>query len=155
MKKTLFSLVAMGLFASSLTSCQNNQKASVDAEGDTLSTTASAATSDSIAKPSIAKEKTGNPVLDVTPEQTVKTPAFSSEDVTNGFAKFEPLKKEYQAAIAAKDQAKIKELNKKYNEWVLEASKWGSKLPQSENQAYIDHYTTLTSQWDKLTASIK
>ena len=61
---------------------------------------------------------------------------------------------EYQTGFETK-KGKIKEVTTKYNEWVIVASNWGSKLPTSENQIYIDHYTKLVTQWDKLTLKIK
>jgi len=152
MKKVLFPLVAMSLFATTLISCQSNQKGTTETGSDTNSTTATPAAGSPTASteaPSAAP-KTGNEILDVSPTAKVETPEFSSEDVNAGFAKFEPLKEEYKAALDAKDTEKIKEVTAKYNAWVKEASNWGSKLPSSENQTYIDHYTKLVVQWDKL-----
>ncbi|MEJ5992890.1 hypothetical protein WG904_00575 [Pedobacter sp. Du54] len=155
MKTVLFSLVAVSLLATTLISCQSNQKGTAEGGDDTTTTTkaTSASTTTKPSGPSIAA--TGSPILDVSPAIKVKAPQFSNEDVNAGFAKFEPLKEEYSKAIASNDAAKIKEVTAKYNAWVLEASKWGSKLPSSENQIYIDHYTTLTTQWDKLSLKVK
>ncbi|MCY1534674.1 hypothetical protein D9M68_700540 [compost metagenome] len=97
----------------------------------------------------------GAEILSVSPDAEVKAPQFSSEEVNEGFAKFESLKDEYAAAINSKDKAKINAATAKYVTWVNEASKWGSKLTKDENQIYIDHYTKLVTQWDKLTARIK
>jgi hypothetical protein len=149
MKKVLFSLVVMGLLATTLISCQSNQKGKVETDGDTTKGTTS------VKPASVTLAKTGNPNLDVSPTEKVKTPQFSSEDVNASFAKFEPLKKEYIAAMASKDAEKIKEVTAQYNKWVNEASSLGKKLPASENQIYIDHYTKLVTQWDKLSVTMK
>lgn len=152
MKKVLFSIVAMSLLATTLISCQSNQKGTDEAAAD--STTApSTSAAPKEASSSIAKS--GSEILDVSPNVKVETPQFSNEDVNASFAKFEPLKQEYMAAIASKDAEKIKELTTQYNAWVKEASNWGGKLPSSENQIYIDHYTKLVTQWDKLTLKVK
>jgi hypothetical protein len=148
MKKILFSLVAMSLLATTLISCQSNQKGTE--EGSATSTTG-----DTVKEASSSIAKTGSPILDVSPNVKVETPQFSSEDVNAGFAKFEPIKQEYISAIASNDAAKIKEVTAKYNAWVVEAAAWGGKLPSSENQIYIDHYTKLTTQWDKLSLKLK
>lgn len=152
MKKVLFPIVAMSLFATTLISCQSNQKGT--AEGNDTAGTATKGTA-KVKEASSSIAKTGSAILDVSPNVKVETPQFSNEDVNAGFAKFEPLKQEYIEAIASKDVAKIKEVTAKYNAWVMEAATWGSKLPTSENQIYIDHYTKLTTQWDKLSLKVK
>ncbi len=153
MKKIFFSLVAVSLLATTLISCQSNQKGTADAGADT---SVAATTATTTAKgASSATAKTGSEILDVSPNVKVETPQFSNEDVNAGFAKFEPLKQEYIEALASKDAERIKELTVQYNAWVKEASNWGTKLPSSENQIYIDHYTKLVTQWDKLTPKVK
>ncbi len=155
MKKVLFSILAIGLFATSLISCQSNQKGTTEGGADSSTATVDTSSSQPATTASSSIAKTGSEILDVSPNVKVETPQFSSEDVNAGFAKFEPLKQEYIAAIESKDAGKIKAVMAKYNEWVIMASNWGSKLPTSENQIYIDHYTKLVTQWDKLTAKIK
>ncbi|MBP8066975.1 MAG: hypothetical protein KAY27_00290 [Pedobacter sp.] len=152
MNKVLFSIVAMSLLATTLISCQSNQKGTDEAAADST-TAASTSAAPKEASSSIAKS--GSEILDVSPNVKVETPQFSNEDVNAGFAKFEPLKQEYMAAIASKDAEKIKELTAQYNAWVKDASNWGGKLPSSENQIYIDHYQKLVTQWDKLTLKVK
>ncbi|MES2650242.1 MAG: hypothetical protein V4663_00810 [Bacteroidota bacterium] len=152
MKKVLFSLVAVSLFATTLISCQSNQKGTAESGADTTETSASADTTKAAA---VAATTNGSAILNVSPNVEVKAPQFSSEDVNTGFTKFEPIKQEYIAAINSKDAAKIKEATAKYNAWVTDAATWGSKLTKEENQNYIDHYTKLTTQWDKLTLKIK
>ena len=154
MKKVLFSLVAVGLFATTLISCQSNQKGTEGAGADSTGATASTDTAKAKAA-AVAATTNGSAILNVSPNVEVKAPQFSSEDVNAGFTKFEPIKQEYIAAINSKDVAKIKEATAKYNAWVMEAATWGSKLTKDENQIYIDHYTKLTTQWDKLTLKIK
>ena len=153
MKKVLFSLVAMSLLATTFISCQSNQKGTEEggADSTTIATTADSAT----ATTSVSIASAKNEILDVSPNVTVKTPQFSNEDVNGGFAKFEPLKQEYIAAITSNDAAKIKEVTTKFNAWVKDAATWGSKLTQEENQIYIDHYTKLVTQWDKLSLKVK
>lgn len=153
MKKILFSFVAVSLATTTLISCQSNQKASVAEDADTTAAATTNTNTGKEASSSIAK--TGSEILDVSPNVKVEIPQFSSEDVNAGFAKFEPIKQAYISAIASNDAAKIKEVTAKYNAWVTEAATWGSKLPSSENQIYIDHYTKLTTQWDKLSLKLK
>lgn len=152
MKKVLLSLVAVGLLSASLISCQSNQKGKDEAGADSTGITAVSDTTKVAGKEVTATK--GSDVVNVSPNVEVKTPQFSSEDVNVGFAKFEPLKQEYIAAINSKDAAKIKEVTAKYNAWVVDAASWGSKLPKDENQIYIDHYTKLAIQWDKLTPKV-
>ncbi len=152
MKKVLFSLVAVSLFATTLISCQSNQKGTAESGADTTETSTSVDTAKAAA---VAATTNGSAILNVSPNVEVKAPQFSSEDVNAGFTKFEPIKQEYIAAINSKDAAKIKEATAKYNAWIIDASTWGSKLTKEENQIYIDHYSKLTTQWDKLTLKIK
>lgn len=153
MKKIFFSLFAVSVFATTLISCQSNQKGTADSSGDTTAATPASTAKVKEASSSIAK--TGSEILDVSPTVKVEAPQFSNEDVNAGFAKFEPLKQEYIEALASKDAEKIKELTAQFNAWAKDASNWGSKLPSSENQIYIDHYTKLVTQWDKLTPKVK
>lgn len=152
MKKVLFSLVAMGLFATTLISCQSNQKGTQETGADTTQITA---VEDSAKVAAVAATTNGSEILSVSPNEKLVAPQFSNEDVNNGFTKFEPLKQEYMAAINANDAAKIKEVTARYFTWVTDAATWGSKLTKDENQIYIDHYTKLATQWDKLTLKIK
>ena len=152
MKKLLFSLVATGLFATTLISCQSNQKGTQETGADSTQITA---VEDSAKEAAVAATTNGSEILNVSPDEKLVTPQFSNEDVNNGFAKFEPLKQEYMAAINANDAAKIKEVNAKYIIWVTDAAAWGHKLPKDENQIYIDHYSKLVTQWDKLSLKLK
>lgn len=161
MKKVLFSLVAISLFATALISCQSNQKGTEETGADSSKIAATVDTSKKAPAISpqqakkIALAKTGSEILDVSPDVKVETPQFSNEDVNNGFAKFEPLRKEYKDAITNNDAAKIKEVSAKYIQWVKDASTWGNKLTKDENQIYIDHYTKLVTQWKKLSVEVK
>jgi len=150
MKRVLFSFVALSFAATTLISCQSNQKGTEDSSDSTAVAVTDTAT-DTTAKAT----KIESDILNVSPTVKVKAPEFSNEDVNNGLAKFEPLKEEYMAALDAQDAGKIKEVTAKYYAWVKDASTWGSKLPKEENQIYIDHYTKLVTQWDKLTLKIK
>ena len=152
MKKVLFSLVATGLFATTLISCQSNQKETQETGADTTQITT---VEDTTKTSAVAATTNGSEILKVSPNVKLEAPQFSNEDVNNGFAKFEPLKQEYMAAINANDATKIKEITAKYNSWIKDASAWGSKLTKDENQIYIDHYTKLVTQWDKLSLKIK
>ena len=152
MKKVLFSLVATGLFATTLISCQSNQKGTQETGADS---TQAIAVDDSTKAAAVAATTNGSEILSVSPNEKLVTPQFSNEDVNNGFTKFEPLKQEYMAAIDANDAAKIKEVTARYFTWVTDAATWGNKLTKDENQIYIDHYTKLVTQWDKLTLKIK
>ncbi len=156
MKKVLFSLIAMSFLATTIISCQSNQKgtAESDADSTTVAANADTAKTQQVAT-TPAGANSGKALLDVSPNIKVKTPQFSSEEVNEGFEKFEPIKQEYIAAINSKDAAKIKAANAKYWEWVKVASAWGNKLPREENQIYVDHYTKLVAQWDKLSLKLK
>ena len=152
MKKVLFSLVATGLFATTLISCQSNQKGTQETGADTTQITT---VEDTTKASPVAATTNGSEILKVSPNVKLEAPQFSNEDVNNGFTKFEPIKQEYMAAINANDAAKIKEITAKYNSWIKDAATWGSKLTKDENQIYIDHYTKLVTQWDKLSLKIK
>lgn len=145
----------MALLATSIISCQSNKKEPENNGADTATVVSGKVDTTNAAKEKMATGGNGAEILSVSPDAEVKAPQFSNEEVNAGFAKFEPLKDEYAAAINSKDKAKIKAVTAKYIIWVNEASKWGSKLTKDENQIYIDHYTKLVTQWDKLTARIK
>ncbi|SFG94121.1 hypothetical protein [Pedobacter insulae] len=154
MKKVLFSLVAISFLATTIISCQSNQKGTAESDADStkpdsqvIDTTATQAKTTS--------ENKVKSILDVSPTVKVKTPQFSSEEVNEGFEKFEPIKQAYIAAINSKDAVKIKDVTAEYWKWVESASTWGKKLTKDENQIYIDHYTKLVSQWDQLTPKVK
>lgn len=139
MKKILFLVLAMISFAA-ITSCQSNQK----------ETTEGNSTQKVVNKDSITANQNAP-----TTDAKIEAPKFSSEEVNEGFAKFEPLKQEYIDAIKSKDAAKIKAVNDKYIEWVKAAANWGSKLTKEEIQIYINYYTELTNQWDLITPKTK
>ena len=154
MKKVLFSLVAMGFLATTLISCQSNQKGTAESGGDTTTKKAtSKVPTPTVTPPTIAK--TGNENLDVLPNEKVEVPQFSSEDVNTVFAKYEPLRQEYSDALTSNDVGKIKELTAKHNALVKETLSYAKKLPASENQLYIDTYTKFITQWDKLSLKQK
>jgi len=155
MKKVLFSLVAMSFIATTIISCQSNQKGTAESDAD--STNVKVVTTDTAKTPqaTAATKNKVKSILDVSPTVVVKAPQFSNEEVNEGLAKFEPIKQAYIAAINSKDAAKIKEVTAQYWEWVTVASTWGKKLTKDENQIYIDHYTQLVSQWNQLTLKIK
>ena len=152
MKKVLFYLVVTGLFATTLISCQSNQKGTQETGADSTQITT---IEDSAKAAAVAATTNGSEILSVSPDEKLVTPQFSNEDVNNGFAKFEPLKQEYMAAINANDPAKVKDVTARYFTWVQDAATWGSKLTKDENQIYIDHYTKLVTQWDKLSLKLK
>ncbi len=139
-------MLAIGLFASTIISCQSNQKGTPGSESDS---TAVAAGKDSVSL--TAANTSGNiPIAAITADTKIEVPKFSSEEVNEGFAKFEPLKQEYIAALKSKNATEIKAVNTKYIEWVKVASNWKNLLTNEENQAYIDYYTKLVTQWDAI-----
>ena len=150
MKKLLFSFMATGLLATTLISCQSNQKGTQETGADSTQTI----TVEDSSKTAAATTN-GSELLKVSPNVKLEAPQFSNEDVNNGFTQFEPIKQEYMAAINANDATKIKEVTAKYNSWIKNAATWGSKLTKDENQMYIDHYTKLVTQWDKLSLKLK
>lgn len=154
MKKRILSALSIAAMLSLMVACQSNKKSPEQADTTQI---AASDNVDTAANKNVVSTAPGNgsEIVNVSPTEKVKTPQFTSEEVNEGFAKFEPLKEEYAAAIASKDAAKIKEVTAKYNEWVKVASNWGSKLTKEENQVYIDHYQKLAIQWEKLTATIK
>ncbi|MBC7615222.1 MAG: hypothetical protein H7202_04075 [Pedobacter sp.] len=152
MKKLLFSFMATGLLATTLISCQSNQKGTQETGADSTQTIT---VEDSSKTAAAAATTNGSELLKVSPNVKLEAPQFSNEDVNNGFTQFEPIKQEYMAAINANDAAKIKEVTAKYNSWIKNAATWGSKLTKDENQMYIDHYTKLVTQWDKLSLKLK
>ena len=156
MKKVLFSLIAMSFLATTIISCQSNQKGTAESDADSTTVAANADTATSQQATATSEgANSGKALLNVSPNVKVETPQFSNEDVNKGFERFEPLKQEYIAAINSNDAAKIKAVNAKYWEWVKVASAWGSKLTKDENQIYVDHYTKLVAQWDKLSLKVK
>ncbi|RZK42816.1 MAG: hypothetical protein EOO90_05690 [Pedobacter sp.] len=152
MKKVLFSILATGLIATAMVSCQSNSKEDSKTATDSTEVVQTTETKDSA---SVASTTTESSPLNVSPEAKVNAPQFTIEELNNSFAKFEPLKQEFLAAINSNDAAKIKEVKAKYNAWVVEASAFGSQLTRAENQIYIEHYTKLVTQWDKLAAKTK
>lgn len=142
MKKIFFLVLAMISFAA-ITSCQSNQKETT--EGDS---TQKVANKDSIT----ANQNTSTAV---TTDAKNEAPKFSSEEVNEGFAKFEPLKQEYIEAIKSKDAARIKAVNDKYMEWVKAAAYWGNKLTKEESKIHTDYYVKLVNEWDLLTPKTK
>ena len=75
MKKLLFSLVAMGFLATTLISCQSNQKGTAESGDDTTKKAASATSAapvTHIVPPTTTK--TGNENLDVSPEEKIEIP---------------------------------------------------------------------------------
>lgn len=152
MKKVVFSLIAVSLLATTIISCQSNQKETTDSSGADSNATVNSIDTAKVTKDSIGG---GNNLLAVSPDVVVKAPQFSSEDVNEVLGKFEPIKQEYIAAIKSKDANQIKAVTAKYYEWVKVAATGGSKLSKDENQSYIDHYTKLNAQWDKLSQRIK
>ena len=144
--------MATGLLATTLISCQSNQKGTQETGADSTQTIT---VEDSSKTAAAAATTNGSELLKVSPNVKLEAPQFSNEDVNNGFTQFEPIKQEYMAAINANDAAKIKEVTAKYNSWIKNAATWGSKLTKDENQMYIDHYTKLVTQWDKLSLKLK
>lgn len=154
--KKRFSIMAVALMAGVMVSCQSNTKTPEDSVTDTTTTAAVSTSADtSAAKGQMAPTGNGAEILNVSPDVKVDVPQFSSEDVNNGFAKFEPMRQAYKQAIEQKDAAKIKELTTTFNAWAKEAATWGNKLTKDENQVYIDYYTKLVTQWEKLSKKVK
>ncbi len=150
MKKILFSLIAMSLFATTIISCQSNQKGT--AESDTSSVKVDTSSSVAIAGNTVSVQDN---ITKITPTSKIEKPIFSNEEINNSFAEFPALKEEYIAALKSKDDAKIKEVTDKYKTWVLTASTFGNRLAAEENQIYINYYTRLVVQWGKITEQYK
>lgn len=155
MKKIVLSMVGVAAIAITMVACQNNSKGPENSGQDTTAAQTTTASVDTMANVKMATGGNGAEILSVSPDAKLEAPKFSSEEVNEGFAKFEPLRQEYAKAVESKNATKIKELTAQYNAWVKEASAWGAKLTKDENQIYIDHYTKLTTQWDKLTQKAK
>jgi len=152
--------MAMAAIMGVLVSCQSNTKTPESAGSDTSALASSTSVTDSgaaAAKPvkAVALPAKDAEIMNVSPTAAVKAPQFTNEDVNAGLARFEPLRQEYEKAIESKNTAKIAEITTKYNQWVGEAATWGLKLTKDENQIYIDHYTKLVRQWEKLSQRIK
>lgn len=144
MKKIFLSVAVIGL-ATAIISCQSNQNETSETQADSSVIATKDTSSQAI---SSGKDI---PLSEITATTKIEAPQFSSEEVNENLAEFEALKQEYITAVKSKDAAKIKAVTAKYNAWVPIAANWGGKLPQSENQAYINYYTKLVTQWDQIT----
>lgn len=74
-------------------------------------------------------------------------PVFSSAEVNSGLAEYQPLMKEYTAAIRSKDAAKIQELGARYQAWIQSAGTWSSKLKPEEVPQYTKYMQQLNAAW--------
>jgi len=147
MKKIFLNLLVLSSFGLFAVSCQSDKKAK-----DTDST-AVAVQSDSTVKKQATADSTraanAQPVTQAEVEKAkVEAPDFSNEEVNNGFNEFKGLKDSYQTALKEKNQQAIKTAREKYNNWILKAATWGSKVSKEENQKYIDYYEKVVKQWE-------
>lgn len=142
MKKVFLTVLTLGFLASVMVSCQSEKKKGAE---DTTAVIESDTTkkADSLA---------AIPVIEPTKEEIakaeVKAPDFLNSEVNDGLKEFNSLKEEYISALASKDDVAIKAILDKYNTWVMKTATYGSKLPASENQKFIDYYQKLAKQWD-------
>ena len=141
MKKVFLTVLTSGFLASVMVSCQSEKKK------DSTDTTAVIASDTT----KIADSLAALPVIEPTKEEIakaeVKAPDFSNSEVNDGLNEFNSLKEEYISALANKDKAAIKAILGKYNTWVMKTAAYGSKLPTTENQKFIDYYQNLAQQW--------
>ncbi len=151
MKSRKFSILTLAVVMSFALACKSDKKAEANG-ADSVANAFSSDTTGLFVEADSSKVGSGAAIINVKPDEALKLPVFSSEDVNQGMAKFEPLRKELEAAVNAKDVAKINELNTRFLDWAKVASTYGAKLPQDENQLYIDTYSSLVMQWDKLLA---
>ncbi|RZK49168.1 MAG: hypothetical protein EOO99_07235 [Pedobacter sp.] len=153
MKRKIFSVLTLAAVISLTFACKSDKKADTDNQTDSLAMVNEADSAGLFAKVDSAKVGSGAAIINVEHTRPVVLPIFSSETVNTGLAKFEPLRKELEAAIAANDETKISALSKSFTAWVMEASTYGEKLTKDENQIYIDTYSKMVLQWEKLMAS--
>lgn len=152
MKNKIFSILTLAAVVSLTAACTSDKKASTEGEADSLANASQVDSAGLFVKADSAKVGSGAAIINVEPTKPVSIPVFSSETVNQGLAKFEPLRKELEAAIESKNSEQISALSVKFTEWVKEASNYGTKLSREENQAYIDTYSKMVLQWEKLMA---
>lgn len=149
MKKVFLTVLTLGFLSGVMVSCQSEtKKDSADTtaviEGDTTK---------------IADSLAALPVIEPTKEEIakaeVKAPDFTNAEVNDGLNEFNSIKADYVSALASKDDAAIKTVVDKYNAWVVKTAAYGSKLPTTENQKFIDYYEKLAQQWDIATRQAK
>lgn len=81
------------------------------------------------------------------PTTTTETPNFSNDEVNKGLGEYATLLDEYKKAIAAKDQAKLAELNTKFQDWAKTAGTWAAKLKPEEAQQFSTYMQKLVQDW--------
>lgn len=81
------------------------------------------------------------------PTTTTETPNFSNDEVNKGLGEYATLLDEYKKAIAAKDQAKLTELNTKFQDWAKTAGTWATKLKPEEAQQFSTYMQKLAQDW--------
>ena len=142
MKKVFLTFLTASFLATVMVSCQSEKKEST-------------ADSTEVVKPDstkVADSLAAIPVVAPTQQELaraeVKAPTFSNKEVNDGLNEFAALKSEYENVLASNDVAATKALLAKYNAWVIKTAAYGSKLPASENQKFIDYYEKLALQWD-------
>jgi len=130
MKKTLLSVAAIALFATTIVSCQNDKKGTEGADStktEVSDSSFTAATAETPAKADV--------------------PTFSSEEVNKGLAEFDILKDQYVAALKSKNTTEIQALGAKYATWAQTSSTFVSKLKADEVQKYTDYMTKVSKEW--------
>jgi len=137
MKKTLLSVAAIALFATTIVSCQNDKKGTEGADSTKTEVSDSSSTAATTETPAATTE---------TPAKA-DVPTFSSEEVNKSLAEFNTLKDQYVAALKSKNTAEIQALGAKYATWAQTSSTFVSKLKADEVQKYTDYMTKVSKEW--------
>lgn len=142
MKKVFLTVLTLGFLASVMVSCQS------EAKKDSADSTAVIESDSTKMADSLAALPVVEPTKEEIAKAEVKAPDFSNSEVNDGLKEFSSLKDEYVSALANKDKAAVKTITDKYNAWVMKTAAYGSKLPTTENQKFIDYYQKLVQQWE-------
>lgn len=134
--------LTFGFLASVMVSCQSEKKK------DSADSTAVIESDSTKMADSLAALPVVEPTKEEIAKAEVKAPDFSNSEVNDGLNEFNSLKEEYISALADKDEAAVKTIIDKYNNWVMKTAAYGSKLPASENQKFINYYQKLAAQWN-------
>lgn len=134
MKKTLLSVAAIALFATTIVSCQNDKKGTEGADSTKTEVSDSSSTAATTETPAETPVK-------------ADVPTFSSDEVNKSLAEFNTLKDQYVAALKSKNTAEIQALGAKYATWAQTSSTFVSKLKADEVQKYSDYMTKVSKEW--------
>lgn len=131
MKKTLSPVVAIGLIAATVVSCERSKQTQVDTDL------------------TIVKRDTAvRGIIDRVETVKLNRPTFSSGEVNSGLAKYAKLKDDYITALKNGDAVQVEALKVRYNHWAQLAVGWGSKLKPDEFQKYSEYITKLSEEWE-------